>query len=68
MKDVVFNETPMHVFVTDSGEKTTIKDYFAKTYGKKITNLDGPMFQVKMSDKIILLPPELCLTDGIKEN
>jgi hypothetical protein len=48
--DVVFDSNPKtQTFKTEQGEIVSIADYFAKTYGKKITVLAQPLFLVKIA-------------------
>jgi hypothetical protein len=46
----------------------SIADYFAKTYGKKVTVPSQPLFLVKIAQREIYLPTEFCLLDGVSES
>jgi hypothetical protein len=47
---VLFDTNPKaQTFKTEKGENVSIADYFAKTYGKKITVPSQPLFLVKIA-------------------
>lgn len=63
-----FDINPSYTFVAKDGIKTTIKDYFLKTYKKQVTSPNQPMFVCMAADSEVHLPPEFCLTDGVPQS
>ncbi|KAM8794537.1 piwi-like protein 2 [Eudromia elegans] len=75
--DIDWNKTPKDSFTLASGEETTFVDYYSKTYGIAVRELDQPLLvhrrkesltqEGKRQLNVILLVPELSFMTGIPE-
>ncbi|XP_010226884.1 PREDICTED: LOW QUALITY PROTEIN: piwi-like protein 2, partial [Tinamus guttatus] len=75
--DIDWNKTPKDSFTLASGEEVTFVDYYSKTYGITVRELDQPLLihrrkesltqEGKRQLNMILLVPELSFMTGIPE-
>ncbi|XP_065507718.1 piwi-like protein 2 [Caloenas nicobarica] len=75
--DIDWNKTPRDSFTLASGEEVTFVDYYSKTYGITIKELDQPLLIHRPREKqtpdgrrqldMVLLLPELTFMTGIPE-
>ena len=69
VSDVVFNQCPTsHYFQTNNGQKVSIFSYFRDVYNMQIREKNQPLFQTKMGQKEVFLPPEFCTIDGVPQS
>lgn len=68
MDDVDFEVTPVtHEFVWND-QTITLAGYFQTVYGKVISDVNQPVFMVKLGDQHQYLPSEFCLLDGVPDS
>jgi len=74
--DIAWDRNPQHKFVFHSGEEMTYIDYYAKSYGKKIEDVEQPLLihrpkakkgQKMPANEVICLIPELCSMTGLTD-
>ncbi|XP_010162141.2 piwi-like protein 2, partial [Antrostomus carolinensis] len=75
--DIDWDKTPRNSFTLASGEEITFMDYYSKTYGITIRELDQPLLVYRPREKqtpegkrrldMVLLVPELTFMTGIPE-
>ncbi|XP_067168369.1 piwi-like protein 2 [Apteryx mantelli] len=75
--DIDWNKTPKDSFTLTSGEEITFVDYYSKTYGITVRELDQPLLIHRPKERLtpegkhqlntILLVPELSFMTGIPE-
>ncbi|KAM6040380.1 piwi-like protein 2 [Chlamydotis macqueenii] len=75
--DIDWNKTPRDSFTLASGEEITFVDYYSKTYGISIRELDQPLLVHRPREKqmlegkhqldMVLLVPELTFMTGIPD-
>ncbi len=68
MDDVDFEKTPVtHQFVWND-TPITLAGYFQTVYDKVVSDVNQPVFMVKLGDQMQYLPSEFCLLDGVPDS
>eukprot|EP00795_Rhopilema_esculentum_P012740 gene12740-3467_t len=74
--DIAWDKNPQNKFVFHSGEEMSYIDYYAKSYNKKIDDIDQPLLihrpkpmkgQKAPANEVICLIPELCSMTGLTD-
>ena len=63
----MFDQNPIQHTFEHNGTIVSVAEYFARVYGKKITQPKQPLFLVKVAGNDTMLPTEFCLLDNVPD-